>query len=63
MTGTSVLGVAGSPRRGGNTETSLDEVLMGAAEAGADVKTSAINDSALMGDTHAAGFDAVKTLK
>ncbi|HIH87755.1 TPA: flavodoxin family protein [Candidatus Bathyarchaeota archaeon] len=32
---TSVLGVAGSPRRGGNTETLLDEVLRGAAEAGA----------------------------
>ncbi len=30
---TSVLGVAGSPRRGGNTETLLDEVLRGAAEA------------------------------
>jgi multimeric flavodoxin WrbA len=29
-----VLGIAGSPRRGGNTETILDEVLRGAAEAG-----------------------------
>jgi multimeric flavodoxin WrbA len=31
----SVLGVAGSPRRGGNSETLLDEVLKGAKEAGA----------------------------
>ncbi len=31
----SVLGVAGSPRRGGNSETLLDEVLNGAKEAGA----------------------------
>jgi multimeric flavodoxin WrbA len=31
----SVLGVSGSPRRGGNTETLVDEVLRGAAEAGA----------------------------
>ncbi len=30
---TSVLGVAGGPRRGGNTETLLDEVLRGAVEA------------------------------
>ena len=31
----SVLGVAGSPRRGGNSETLLDEVLRGTKEAGA----------------------------
>ncbi|MBN1979682.1 MAG: flavodoxin family protein [Anaerolineae bacterium] len=30
-----VLGIVGSPRRGGNTETMVDEVLAGAAEAGA----------------------------
>jgi multimeric flavodoxin WrbA len=30
-----VLGIVGSPRRGGNTETLVDEVLAGAAEAGA----------------------------
>jgi len=33
----SVLGVAGSPRRGGNSETILDEVLRGAGDAGATV--------------------------
>ena len=30
-----VLGIVGSPRRGGNTEILVDEVLRGAAEAGA----------------------------
>ena len=35
-----VLGVAGSPRRGGNTETILDEVLKGAASA--EAKTEKI---------------------
>lgn len=30
-----VLGIMGSPRRGGNTDIMLDEVLSGAAEAGA----------------------------
>jgi multimeric flavodoxin WrbA len=30
-----VLGIVGSPRRGGNTEILVDEVLAGAAEAGA----------------------------
>jgi multimeric flavodoxin WrbA len=33
-----VLGIVGSPRRGGNTETLVDEVLRGAKEAGAAVE-------------------------
>ena len=33
-----VLGVAGSPRRGGNTETLLDEVLRGAMDEGAETE-------------------------
>ncbi|MDN7011894.1 flavodoxin family protein [Methanoculleus sp. FWC-SCC3] len=33
-----VLGISGSPRRHGNTETLLDAVLEGAREAGADVE-------------------------
>ncbi|MDY7078920.1 MAG: flavodoxin family protein [Chloroflexota bacterium] len=33
-----VLGIAGSPRRGGNTEILVDEVLRGAEEAGALVE-------------------------
>jgi multimeric flavodoxin WrbA len=39
MTGTiNVLGLSGSPRRHGNTETLLDAVLEGAREAGAEVE-------------------------
>ena len=34
-----VLGIAGSPRRGGNTDRLLTEVLRGAADKGASVKT------------------------
>ena len=33
-----VLGIAGSPRRGGNTDLLLDEALKGAQEAGAEVE-------------------------
>jgi multimeric flavodoxin WrbA len=33
-----VLGIVGSPRRGGNTETLVDEVLRGAQEAGAQAE-------------------------
>lgn len=39
-----VLGLAGSPRRGGNTETLLDTFLSGAAAAGAEVEKLAISD-------------------
>jgi multimeric flavodoxin WrbA len=34
-----VLGIAGSPRRGGNTDLLLAEVMKGAASRGAEVKT------------------------
>ncbi len=34
-----VLGIAGSPRRGGNTDLLLNEVMRGAASKGAEVKT------------------------
>ena len=39
-----VLGIAGSPRRGGNTDLLLAEVLRGAASQGAEVKTVVLND-------------------
>jgi len=39
-----VLGIAGSPRRGGNTARLLAEVLKGAASQGAEVKTIVLND-------------------
>jgi multimeric flavodoxin WrbA len=38
-----VLGVVGSPRRGGNTEILVDEVLRGAQEAGAAVEKVALS--------------------
>ena len=39
-----VLGIAGSPRRGGNTDLLLAEVMKGAASRGAEVKTVILND-------------------
>ena len=39
-----VLGIAGSPRRGGNTDLLLAEVMKGAKSKGADVKTIILND-------------------
>ena len=39
-----VLGISGSPRRGGNTDLLLAEVMKGAASRGAEVKTIILND-------------------
>ncbi len=39
-----VLGIAGSPRRGGNTDLLLAEVMKGAASKGAEVKTIVLNN-------------------
>ena len=39
-----VLGIAGSPRRGGNTDLLLGEVIRGAASKGAKVKTIILDD-------------------
>jgi NAD(P)H-dependent FMN reductase len=39
-----VLGISGSPRRGGNTDLLLAEVMKGAAGKGAEVKTIILND-------------------
>ncbi|MBK5112176.1 MAG: flavodoxin family protein [Candidatus Heimdallarchaeota archaeon] len=39
-----VLGIVGSPRRGGNTELLVDEVLAGAKDAGAEIKKIILND-------------------
>ncbi len=39
-----VLSIAGSPRRGGNTDLLLGEVMRGAASQGAEVKTIILND-------------------
>ena len=39
-----VLGIAGSPRRGGNTDLLLAEVMKGAASRGVEVKIIILND-------------------
>ena len=39
-----VLGIAGSPRRGGNTDLLLDEVMKGAAGKGAETKIIVLRD-------------------
>jgi len=39
-----VLGIAGSPRRDGNTDLLLAEVMKGAASSGAEVKTIILNN-------------------
>jgi len=39
-----VLGIAGSPRRGGNTDMLLAEFMRGAASKGAEVKTIILNN-------------------
>ncbi|MGY5861426.1 MAG: flavodoxin family protein [Candidatus Thorarchaeota archaeon] len=39
-----VLGIVGSPRRGGNTEILVDEILAGAAESGADTEKVILNE-------------------
>ncbi len=41
---TRVLGIVGSPRRGGNTELMVDEVLAGAKEAGAEIHKLILNE-------------------
>ena len=38
-----VLGISGSPRRGGNTDLLLDKVIRGATSKGAEVKTIILN--------------------
>ncbi|UCE19163.1 MAG: flavodoxin family protein [Gemmatimonadota bacterium] len=44
---TRVLGIVGSPRRGGNTEILVDEVLSGAAEGGAVVEKIILTELAI----------------
>jgi multimeric flavodoxin WrbA len=47
-----VLGIVGSPRRGGNTDLLLAEVLRGAASQGAAVKTIVLNDLTISACQH-----------
>ena len=50
-----VLGIAGSPRRGGNTDLLLNEVLRGAASKGAEVKTIILSDLSIAPCKHCDG--------
>ena len=47
-----VLGIAGSPRRGGNTDTLLARFLEGAASQGAEVKTLRVCELKISGCLH-----------
>ncbi len=47
-----VLGIAGSPRRGGNTDILLDQVMQGAASKGADVHTVVLRKLRIRPCTH-----------
>ena len=50
-----VLGIAGSPRRGGNTDLLLAEVMRGAASSGAEVKTIILNELTIAPCQHCDG--------
>ncbi|MEK7353941.1 MAG: flavodoxin family protein [Chloroflexota bacterium] len=50
-----VLGIAGSPRRGGNTDMLLAELLKGAAGKGAEVKTIVLTSLKFSPCTHCDG--------
>jgi multimeric flavodoxin WrbA len=50
-----ILGLAGSPRRGGNTETLLDQALAGAAAAGAEVEKVVASNLKMRGCLHCDG--------
>jgi len=50
-----VLGLAGSPRRGGNTETLLDQALAGARSKGVETTKIIISDLVMRGCQHCDG--------
>jgi len=52
-----VLGIYGSPRKGGNTDQLLDKVLEGAQSAGAEVKKVYVRDLNLCGCIECGGCD------
>jgi multimeric flavodoxin WrbA len=47
-----VLGIAGSPRRGGNTDLLLAELMKGAADKGANIKTIVLSEIKFETCTH-----------
>jgi multimeric flavodoxin WrbA len=52
-----ILGVAGSPRRGGNTQILLNRALSGAAAAGAQTKVLMVSELSLSGCTECGDCD------
>lgn len=50
-----VLGISGSPRRNGNTDTLLSEMLRGAADQGAETKTIHLNSMKFVTCQHCDG--------
>lgn len=52
-----VLGIYGSPRKGGNSDLLLDRVLEGAAAAGAEVKRIVVRDLSIKGCQECGGCD------
>lgn len=56
-----VLGIYGSPRKGGNTDTLLDEVLRGCRDAGAEVKSIRCTDLNMSGCVECGGCDQTGT--
>ena len=50
-----MLGLAGSPRRGGNSETLLDRALAGAESRGAQINKIVVNELAIKGCQHCDG--------
>ena len=52
-----VLGIYGSPRKGGNTDQLLDKVLEGAQSAGAEVRKVYVRDLTLCGCVECGGCD------
>ena len=47
-----VLGIAGSPRKGGNTDTLLNSFMEGTASRGAEIKTISVCDLKISGCMH-----------
>jgi multimeric flavodoxin WrbA len=52
-----VLGIYGSPRKGGNSDLLLDRVLEGAAAAGAEVERIVVRDLSIKGCQECGGCD------
>jgi multimeric flavodoxin WrbA len=52
-----VLGIYGSPRKGGNTDQLLDKVLEGARSAGAEIRTVYVRDLKMCGCIECGGCD------